>query len=185
MAQIDEILARKRLQVTPETLQFTPRRRGGTLPLIVNLAALLVVAAGIFLAVLFSRRDEQTIITAPVTLQTAEGKLLEAMKQESQQQLESKDRELSGIREKLAGIDKETERIRQEADARVQDREKTLQDQLSRTLEEERRKLQASDSPAGGPLPGRPGGPACLLPQAGGIRKARAGEGDTAAQDGV
>jgi hypothetical protein len=110
----------------------------------VNLGALVVVAAGVVLALQLSRRDERTILTAPVVLQTAEGKLLEAMKQESQQQLENKDREIAGIRERLAGIDQETDKIRREADARVQEREKALEESLNRSLAEERRKLEAS-----------------------------------------
>ncbi len=143
-SEIDEILARKRSKVTPEILSFTPRKRGSLLPLVVNLGAVVVVAAGILLALYLSRRDEQTILAAPVALQTAEGKLLEAMKQESQQQLQSKDREIAGIRERLAGVDKETERIRLEADARVQERQKAMEDALAKSLAEERRRLEAT-----------------------------------------
>lgn len=144
MSQIDGVLAESRMAVTPETLAFTPRRRGALLPVLVNLAALAVLAAGIRLAFQFSDRNEQTIVAPAPALRTAEGKLLEAVKEESRQQLAVKDREIAGIREKLAGFDAEKERLRQEADLKVRAREKELQDGLARTLEAERSRLAAS-----------------------------------------
>jgi len=141
MSQIEGVLAESRMAVTPETLLFTPRKRGALLPVLVNLAAVAVLAAGIYLALLFSQRDEQAIVAPAPALQTAEGKLLETMKEESRQQLAGKDREIAGIREKLAGFDAEKEKLRQEADLKLQSREKELQEDLARTLEAERKRL--------------------------------------------
>ncbi|MGD0724993.1 MAG: hypothetical protein ABSB63_05460 [Spirochaetia bacterium] len=144
LSQIEEAVGRSRMKITPDTFLFKPRKRGSVLPLIVNAAALVVLVAGVSGAVLLSRRSEQTIIAAPVTLLTAEGKMVAALKEQARQQLEGKDKEIASIRERLAGMDQERARIRQEADAAVRQREQELQDSLDKSLAAQRAKLSAS-----------------------------------------
>ena len=143
-AQIEDVLARSRMKVTEKTFDFTPKRRGGVLPALVNAGAVVVVLIGVGMAVLLSRRTEQSIVSSPVTILSAEGKMVEALKEESRQELANKDREISSIRDKLAGIDQEKDRLRQEADAAVRQKEQELQDASARALEAERARLQAS-----------------------------------------
>jgi len=144
LAQIEQVVSRNRMKITPETFHFKPRRRGSMLPLLVNLAALVVLAAGVFVAVLLSRRSEQTITAAPVTLLSAEGKMVAALKEQAREQLEGKDKEIAAIRERLAGMDQERARIKQDADAAVARREQELQDSLNQSLAAQRAKLAAS-----------------------------------------
>ena len=144
LSQIEEAVGRSRMKITPETFLFKPRKRGSVLPIIVNAAALLVIVAGVGVAVLLSRRSEQSIIAAPVTLLTAEGKMVAALKEQARAQLEGKDKEIASIRERLAGIDQERARIKQEADAAVLKREQELQDSLNQSLAAQRAKLTAS-----------------------------------------
>ena len=64
-SEIEDIVARSRLKVTPDTFSFEPQKNGGILPIIVNAIAVVVVAAGVLLAVQLSRRDERAIVSAP------------------------------------------------------------------------------------------------------------------------
>ena len=144
LSQIDEAVGRSRMKITPETFLFKPRKQGSVLPIVVNAAALLVIVAGVGAAVLLSRRSEQSIIAAPVTLLTAEGKMVAALKEQARAQLEGKDKEIASIRERLAGIDQERARIKQEADASIRQREQELQDSLNQSLAAQRAKLAAS-----------------------------------------
>jgi hypothetical protein len=144
LSQIEDAVGRSRMKITPETFLFKARKRGSVLPIVVNAAAVVVLVAGVSLAVLLSRRSEQTIIAAPVTLLTAEGKMVAALKEQSRQQLEGKDKEIATIRDKLAGMDQERARIRQEADALVRQREQELQDALTQSLAAQRAKLASS-----------------------------------------
>ena len=144
LTEIEDVVSRSRLKVTPDTFSFKPQKNGGILPIIVNAVAVIVVAAGVMLAVQLSRRDERAIVAAPALVLSAEGKMVEALKEQSRQQLEGKDREINSIREKLAGIDQERERIQQEAAASVRQKEQQLQDAFARSLQEERAKLEAS-----------------------------------------
>jgi len=143
-AQIEEVVARSRLKVTPDTFSFRARKNGGILPVLVNVGAVIVLLVGVALALLLSRRTEQAIVASPVALLSAEGKMVAALKEESKQQLESKDREINSIREKLAGIDQERDRIRQNAETAVREKERQLQEDSARTLEAERARLEAS-----------------------------------------
>ena len=143
-SQIEEAVGRSRMKITAETFRFKPRKRGSVLPILVNAAALLVIVAGVGAAVLLSRRSEQSIIAAPVTLLTAEGKMVAALKEQARAQLEGKDKEIASIRERLAGIDQERARIKQEADASVRQREQDLQDALNQSLAAQKAKLAAS-----------------------------------------
>ncbi len=144
LSQIEQAVGRSRMKITPETFLFKPRKRGSVLPIIVNVVALVVLVAGISGAVLLSQRSEQTITSAPVTLLTAEGKMVAALKEQARQQLEGKDKEIASIRERLAGIDQERARIKQEADAAVRQRQQELQDALDKSLAAQRAKLAAS-----------------------------------------
>ena len=143
-AQIEDVIARSRMKVTEETFKIHPRKRGGVLPALVNAGAVIVVVIGVGLAVLLSRRTEQSIVSSPVTILSAEGKMVEALKEESRQELANKDREISSIRDRLAGIDQERQRIRQEADASIRQKEQELQDASAKALDAERARLQAS-----------------------------------------
>lgn len=144
MGQIDEVVARSRIAITPDTFRVVPKRRGWLFPTVVNLVAVVVVAGGILLAIELGRRTEQSIIAAPTGLATAEGKLLEAFKEESRQELEGKDREIADIRERLVGIDQEKERIRLAAEQTVLTREQQLREEFARSLEAERTRLAAT-----------------------------------------
>ena len=144
LSQIEEAVGRSRMKITPQTFLFKPRKKGSVLPIVVNAAALLVMVAGVGAAVLLSQRSEQSIVAAPVTLLTAEGKMVAALKEQARAQLEGKDKEIASIRERLAGIDQERARIKQEADASVHQREQELQDALNQSLAAQKAKLAAS-----------------------------------------
>jgi hypothetical protein len=144
LEEIEREVAAARTPVTPELLRFTPRRQGIIMPIAVNLGAVIVIAAGVLGAIWLSRQREQSAAASTATITTAEGKLLEVLKQESEEQLAGKDREISDIRGKLAGLDQERERLRVDADARVSAKEQELADTMAATLETERQKLLAS-----------------------------------------
>ncbi len=144
LAQVEQAVARDREAASPESLAFRPRRRGTLLPLLVNLFALVVIAGGIVLALSLSRRTEQELAAGPVTLLSAEGKVLETLRAESRRELEGKDQEIAAIRDRLAGIEGERQRVREAADAVIRGREEDLAESFSRVLAEERARLTAA-----------------------------------------
>jgi hypothetical protein len=144
LSQIDGAVSEGRLRITNETFQFSARRRGGLLPAVVNIVAVVVVAAGVALALFLSRQQERNIVSPPTAILSAEGKLIADLKAETQAQLQGKDREISSIRQQIAGFDAERAKIKQDAEAQVSVKQKELQDAMNAQLDAERKRLEAS-----------------------------------------
>ena len=91
LAQINEIVDKNRIVIEPDTFDFQPKRRGGVLPLLFNLAALVIIVAGGVWLITYFNKSEESIVTSRAGIQSAEGKLLAALKEESEQQLVEKE----------------------------------------------------------------------------------------------
>ncbi|MBN1835310.1 MAG: hypothetical protein JW820_05630 [Spirochaetales bacterium] len=142
LGQINQIVAQNRIQVTPEALSFTPKHRGGRLPFLINAAAAVVLIAGIATAVFLFRQQEEAIVTAPTGVETAEGRLIRALREESERELSQKQREIDEIQARLRSITEEKAELQAQTDARLRERERELRDALSRELEAERERLR-------------------------------------------
>jgi hypothetical protein len=147
--QIDELLNQNRLDVTPETLSYTPRRRGIALPLVTNLVIGAVVVLALGAAFFWFNRQEQSIATGETVLLTAESKLIAALRQESEAQLKQKDQAILDIQGRLAAIDQERQQLRSGVQAALSAKEQELQGQFERRLQEERQRLQSQGASPG------------------------------------
>jgi hypothetical protein len=141
--QIDELLSQDRLAVTPETLAYTPKKRGLALPLVTNLTIGVVVALALAAAFFLFNRQEQSIASGQVTLLTAESKLIAALKEESEAQLKQKDQAILDIQGRLAEMDRQRQALRDSMQTDLSAKEQELQGQFERRLEEERQRLQS------------------------------------------
>jgi len=140
--QIDELLNQNRLAVTPETLSYTPRRRGVALPLVTNLVIGVVVALALGAAFFWYDRQEQSIATGEAVLLTAESKLIATLREEAEAQLRQKDQAIQDIQGRLGEIDRERQQLRSGVQAALSAKEQELLGQYERRLEEERQRLQ-------------------------------------------
>jgi hypothetical protein len=140
--QIDELLNQNRLAVTPETLTYTPRRRGIALPLVTNLVIGAVMVLALGAAFFWFNRQERSIATGETVLLTAESKLIAALRQESEAQLKQKDQTILDIQGRLATIDQERQQLRSGVQAALSAKEQELLGQFERRLQEERQRLQ-------------------------------------------
>ncbi len=140
--QIDELLNQNRLAVTPETLTYTPQRRGIALPLVTNLIIGAVVVLALGAAFFWYNRQEQSIATGETVLLTAESKLIAALRQESEAQLKQKDQAILDIQGRLSAIDQERLQLRSGVQAALSAKEQELLGQFERRLREERQRLQ-------------------------------------------
>jgi hypothetical protein len=142
IGEINEILRKNRLAIRPETFKFTPRRRGATLPIAVNAGALaLTLAAALGIAALFDA-DERSLVSGSTVLVTAEARLIQALKKESEEQLGRKDQEIARIQGDLQSLARDRDRLKLESQAQFQQREAELQAALARELAAERQKLE-------------------------------------------
>ena len=139
---LDDVVSRKKINVNNNTFTFHPAKRDFLFPALVNILVLVAVCSGIFLFAYFSKAREQSIISGSGVLISTEGKLLEKLKQESEEQLSKKDTEIAETRKKLEEINEERDNLQAEMEQKILSRENELREVLNLELAVERQKLQ-------------------------------------------
>lgn len=139
--EIRKAEAEHRISVGPDTFRVTPRRSGRGFPLLVNLLALVVVAAGVVVLLNVFDNRETNLVAQTASIATAEGRVLSALRIETEEQLSEKQAEINGIQRRLAEAEAERERIRQESAEQLQAREAELRAELDAEREAERARL--------------------------------------------
>lgn len=143
--EIDRVAGENRIQVTPEVFRYSAQRNGILLPLIVNLAGILLLAAGVFLLTVLFRSEETELRDEAAAVVTAENRVIEEIRRETEAELAAKENEIAGIQAQLAAISDEREALAAEIDTRVAQREVQLRDEFNAEIEVERQRLRALD----------------------------------------
>ncbi len=143
IGQINEVLEKNRIEIKPDTFAFTPKKRGNLIPLLINAGAVLILLAGAFSLLSFFNREERSLIRQSSTVLSTEGKLIEALREESEEQLNQKDRQIAEIQSRLEDLQKQAETAKLDTEAKILEREDQLRTELEDQLAVERKKLQA------------------------------------------
>ncbi len=142
LKQIDTISAGNRITITPELFEVKPLKKGGTLPLIINILGLVVIAAGFFFANRYFQAKEENMVLGETAYQSAEDSVVKELKKQAAEKLQKKQQEISRIQNELKKIDKESSSLKATMNSRIKAREKELQAQMQQELEKERARLQ-------------------------------------------
>ncbi len=142
LSQIEEVVQGSKIQISPATFSYTAKRSGLFMPIVVNIAIVAAVLGGLLLASGYFNRKEDSIVSQTSALLSAESKLIKALKKESEQQLDQKDKEISEIQGRLVTMNRQREQLESEFEQRLQEKEKQLKDSLESELQAEREKLQ-------------------------------------------
>ena len=140
--QINEIISKSRIKTSPETFSFTSQRSGIVLPILINLLALAAILAGVYLSQHLFRLKEESLVSDASGVSSAEGKLLEAVRQESEEQINSKDREIADIQKRLTELNSEREQLKSQMDEQFRLQAGELEEKMVRRLAEEKERLQ-------------------------------------------
>ncbi len=141
--RIDQLLASRRIRIRPDRFAVKSRRRS-LLPFFVNMGALAGIIGG-SLALYFSfNREESELVVDTAAVASTEGRLIDAIRRESEQKLAAKDGEILAAQQRLEEARKEREKISAESAARIAAREQELRSQFTAELEAERRRLVAA-----------------------------------------
>jgi len=141
LATIDKVANANRLSAGPETFVLKPRRRGILFPLLVNVLALSFTAAAVMGLKIVSERREAEVRQSGTVVATAEGKLIQELKRESDSQLKEKDKAIAEIQGRLVALDKERLDLASSIEERVRRREAELRAEMAAELEKERQRL--------------------------------------------
>ena len=143
LSQINEIVDKNRIVIKHDTFDFRPKKKGGVLPSLLNLAALIIIAGGAYWLFNYFDRSEASIVTSRAGIQSAEGKLLAALKEESEQRLSEKEKAIADIEQRLKQMNSERERLEANVAAQIREREIELEASMMRELEAERQRLRS------------------------------------------
>ncbi len=109
-----------------------------------NIAAAVVLAAGIFTAVTMFRSREASRSEGRQLFTTAEGVLIQELKRETDSLLREKDQEIAGIQERLVSVRKERDDLNATMEDRISRQEQELRKALEEELAAERARLLAA-----------------------------------------
>lgn len=140
-AQIDELTRKNRIDLTPERLVLQPLKKGFLFPLTVNLLALIITGGALWgLSAMFSERDAQ-YSRSGAALASAEGKLIQELKKDSESRLTEKDKEITEFQARLAAMEKEQTKLQASFEERLASRESELRSAMEIELQKERDRL--------------------------------------------
>jgi len=143
-SQIDQIARSSSMGRANVFEQLKPEKKGTVFPLVVNLLALVIIAAGVYLSYYyFNQRLEQLNVEANA-IQSAEGQILEEVKRDAERKIQEKESEISKIREDLALIEEQRRSLQDNMQQQISAKEQELQRELETILQAERSRLQAS-----------------------------------------
>jgi chromosome segregation ATPase len=117
LAGIESITVKNRLSLSEEQKDLLVKgkiraKRGGLrFPLIVNITALVLLAAAIFILYTFHNKDEAEIREGRTIYNSAERALIREIRRETARELEEKEKEIYLIASKLTGVDAELQEL--------------------------------------------------------------------------
>jgi len=146
LGQIDRAIQSERKPLDQELADVRPRKRGGLFPVVVNAAAVLLVVAGAFLLwELFEVRSEGITLSSAGFV-SAEGSLLEALRQESEGLIRDKEQQIAAIEQRLQAMDRQTLELKAQLQSDLRAREQELRRRIEAELAVERDRLRAAGS---------------------------------------
>jgi hypothetical protein len=140
--EIERVATKSRIAVTPEMFVVKAAKRGVLFPIVVNAATLVVLAAGLALFYFLFQRGETQASREDTASITAEGKLLQEVKKESEAKLQEKNQQINQIQGQLADLDKQRLDLQSNMDAKVQEKEGQLRATMAAELDAEKARLQ-------------------------------------------
>jgi len=141
-AEIEKVASGSRIAVKPEMFAVKAAKRGVLFPVMVIVGAVVVLAAGLALFYFLFQRGETQASREDTGTITAEGKLIEEVKKESDAKLQEKNSQISQIQTQLSQIDKQRQDLQANMDAKVQEKESQLKASLQVELDAEKARLQ-------------------------------------------
>jgi len=142
LRQIERVATQNRMDVRPEEFAVKAAKRGILFPVLVNLVAVIALVGGLGALYFFFQKGETQLSRSETGTITAEGKLIETFKKESEARLLEKNQQINQIQDRLQQIDKQRQDLQANMDSKIQERESQLKASMAAELEAEKARLQ-------------------------------------------
>jgi hypothetical protein len=142
LQEIDKLSMQSRISVSSEAFAVHAAKKGVLFPVVVIIAAVVAAGAGFGVFSFLFQRGETQIAREDTATITAEGKLIEQVKKESEARLQEKNQQIGQIQGRLAEIDRQRQDLQANMDAKVRDRETQLRAAMAAEMDAEKARLQ-------------------------------------------
>jgi hypothetical protein len=142
LEEIEKVSQESRISVTPDTMAIRAAKKGFLFPLLVNILFVVLLAGGGYALYYLFQRGETVLMEEGGAIASAEGKLIQELKKESEAALQAKNREINQIQAHLQDIDKQRQELQASMDEKVAAREAELRNALEAELAAERERLR-------------------------------------------
>lgn len=139
--RIERAVEEHHTELRPDSLRPTPRKRDAILPILVNVAGIVLLLAGGYVLVELFRTEEVALVADLSHISSAEGRLLSELRRESQERLSSKEAEIARVENQLNDARSELARLRAASQRRFQNLEERLVSEAEAEMEGERERL--------------------------------------------
>ncbi len=140
--QIDQISGQNRISVTEELFKINAAKKGGTLPLIINIIGLIAIAATFFLTSRYFQQKEQDMAMKESSYESTEGSVIAELKRQAAEKLNKKQEEITQIQNELSKLDKESASLKENMNSLIKSKEQELRLEMEAALANERARLQ-------------------------------------------
>ena len=144
---IEDYISKHRSRVTEEAGTFTPEKSGRKLPILVNVLSIASVLAVLSVAFFYFTARQENMMQEAHAYFSAEGKILEAYKRETEEKLRLKDNQIREIRQRLNLLDGELATIVQDMEVQYKQREESLREKLEQDMIDEQIRLSFVGTP--------------------------------------
>jgi len=140
--EINKIASRSKIKITPELFHIKALKQGFGLPVLVNAVATVFLTLSILgLVVLFKGERDQIISAGNV--ETIQGlSIVERIKQEAEEELKRKNKEILSIQNNLSEVNNELDDLKTNMEERISERENELRLALNQEIEAEKERLR-------------------------------------------
>lgn len=142
LAQIEQAAGANRLDVDADV--FRPRKKGILFPVLVNVAAVVLIVVAWFAADSYFQTRQKTLSLKSDQLFSAESKLLAKVLEDAKAQMDAAKAEIDKIQSDLQRAANDKANLQKSFEDRVAEQDRALRQELSNTLAAERSRLQAS-----------------------------------------
>jgi hypothetical protein len=139
--QIEKVATENRIPVEAAQFSLSGARQGLVLPSIVNAAAAVVIVAVILILSLVFRGNEHRMQSQATQYSSVEGKLIRELRQQSNQQLSAKEKEIEEVRNKVRELEQEQKALADTYAQKLKQKEDELRQKESQDVTSERARL--------------------------------------------
>ncbi len=144
LSGIDSMLKDDRISLDEGVMRFTPKKKSFVLPLLLNVGAVVILAVGAYFMWRFFDRSETALVTPDVGLESAEGRILNRLRQDAEAELGAKDREIADIKLLMEDLESQKSLLAVETESKLAEREDELRKEFDIVLSAEQARLSES-----------------------------------------